>query len=75
MNQRTLSNLRKAVAIGVVAFVIAALAADVFARVGGGGVDVEVLAGGAHGEVHVVERRQVAVGRFIAEASAPFSGG
>src|SRR5260370_27363540 len=36
MNQRTLSNLRKAVAIGVVALVTAALAADVFARVGGG---------------------------------------
>src|SRR5438105_3198177 len=46
MNQRTLSNLRKAVAVGVVAFVIAALAADVFARVGGGG---SYGGGGGHG--------------------------
>src|SRR5437660_10560472 len=46
MNQRTLSNLRKAVAIGVVAFVTAALAADVFARVGGGG---SYGGGGGHG--------------------------
>src|SRR5256886_4732756 len=46
MNQRTLSNLRKAVAIGVVALVTAALAADVFARVGGGG---SYGGGGGHG--------------------------
>src|SRR6266446_6580849 len=45
MNQRTLSNLRKAVAIGVVALVTAALAADVCARVGGGGS----YGGGGHG--------------------------
>src|SRR6266436_1501977 len=45
MNQRTLSNLRKAVAIGVVTLVTAALAADVCARVGGGGS----YGGGGHG--------------------------
>ena len=46
MNQRTLSNLRKAVAIGVVTLLTAALAADVFARVGGGG---SYGGGGGHG--------------------------
>src|SRR5436853_3256693 len=46
MNQQTLSNLRKVVAIGVVALVTAALAADVFARVGGGG---SYGGGGGHG--------------------------
>src|SRR5256886_16073967 len=46
MNQRTLSNLRKAVAIGGVAFLTAALAADVFARVGGG---QSYGGGGGHG--------------------------
>src|SRR5438105_15496565 len=46
MNLRMLSNLRKAMAIGFVAFVTAALAADVFAGVGGGG---SYGGGGGHG--------------------------
>src|SRR2546426_10383724 len=46
MSQRTLSNLRRAMAIGVVALLTAALAADVFARVGGGG---SYGGGGDHG--------------------------
>src|SRR2546425_10544016 len=46
MNQRTRPNLRKAVGIGVVAFLTAALAADVFARVGGG---QSYGGGGGHG--------------------------
>ena len=46
MNLRMLSNLRKAMAIGFVALVTAALAADVFARVGGGG---SYGGGGGHG--------------------------
>src|SRR5207302_9455407 len=46
MSQRTLSNLRRAMAIGVVALLTAALAADVFARVGGG---QSYGGGGGHG--------------------------
>src|SRR2546425_5945129 len=46
MNQRTLPNLRKAVAIGGVAFLPAVLAADVFARGGGG---QSYGGGGGHG--------------------------
>src|SRR5712692_4582081 len=46
MNLRTLSNLRKAMAIGFVALLTAVLAADVFARVGGGG---SYGGGGGHG--------------------------
>src|SRR5437870_5028781 len=46
MSQRTLSNFRKAIAIGVVALLTAALAADVFARVGGG---QSYGGGGGHG--------------------------
>jgi len=46
MNLRTLSNLRKAMAIGFVTLLTAALAGDVFARVGGGG---SYGGGGGHG--------------------------
>src|SRR5437016_5579250 len=46
MNQRTLSNLRKAEAVGVAICLTAVFAADVFARVGGGG---SYGGGGGHG--------------------------
>src|SRR5438067_2042325 len=46
MNLRTLSNLRRAMAIGFVTLLTAALAGDVFARVGGGG---SYGGGGGHG--------------------------
>src|SRR6266508_1471611 len=46
MNRRTLSNLRRATAIGAVMFFTVASAAEVFARVGGGG---SYGGGGGHG--------------------------